>query len=310
MSKQKIDSRVNFLGVEFPNPIVLSSGILGMTATSMEKVITSGAGGVTTKSTNISGRDGNPCPKVITYEAGMLNCYGLTNAGFLNEKNEIKELKQRRPENPVIISIFGFSLEEFEQIAKKLDQTQADLVEVNISCPNVKEETPKPFACLTGMPRQVVKLVKKNTKKPIIVKLSPNVTDIVAIAKEVEDAGADAISAINTLGPGMVINIEAKRPVLSVGSGGISGPAIRPLAVRMIYDVYQAVKIPLVGIGGVTTGRDALEMIMAGAELVGVGSGVYYQGIDIFAKINQEIRKWMQKNQVKSIAELVGAAHR
>jgi dihydroorotate dehydrogenase (NAD+) catalytic subunit len=299
---------VNFLGVKFKNPIILASGILGMTAASLESAVRNGAGGVTTKSTNLEGRDGHPNPKVITYESGMLNCYGLTNAGIDQEKEEIILFKSRRPKTPLILSIFGFSVEEFKKVAKEADKTIADFLEINISCPNVQAEHGRPFGCVPGMPTQVIKAIKKVTSKKLIVKLSPNVLDIKEIAKEVEAAGADAISAINTLGPGMVINPEARRPVLSAMVGGISGPAIRPLAVRMIFDIANTVKIPIIGMGGVTTGRDALEMIMAGASLVAVGSGVYYRGISVFKRIENELTDWMIQNKVADLAEIKGAA--
>ncbi|MBD3244379.1 MAG: dihydroorotate dehydrogenase [Candidatus Moranbacteria bacterium] len=298
--------RTKFLGFDFENPIILASGILGMSASSMVSVIDNGAAGVTTKSTNIEGRDGHPNPKVITYESGMLNCYGLTNAGFENEKNEIKEFKKRKPQNPLILSIFGFSLKEFEDIAKRVDETQADLIEVNVSCPNVQSEHGKPFACVLGMSGKVIKIVKKHTKKPVIAKLSPNVADIVEIAKEVEEAGADAVCAINTLGPGMVINIDVKKPVLSARAGGISGPAIRPLAVKMINDIYKNIKIPIIGVGGVTYGRDAIEMLMAGASLVAIGSAVHYRDIGVFKKVCDEITEWMKKNKLGNINEIMG----
>ncbi|MBU2025941.1 MAG: dihydroorotate dehydrogenase [Patescibacteria group bacterium] len=307
--KNPSNLRTDFLGVKFPNPVVLASGILGMSASSMASVVRNGAGGVTTKSTNLEGQDGHPGPKVITYESGMLNCYGLTNAGFWHEKKEIAKFKKRLPQNPLIFSIFGFSLKEFQAIAQKVDQTRADFIEINISCPNVQSEHGRPFGCVPGMPQKVIKAVKKLTKKPIIVKLSPNVVDIVEIAREVESAGAHAISAINTLGPGMVINLETRCPVLSAKAGGMSGPAIRPLAVKMIYDIYENVKIPLIGIGGVTTGQDALEMIMAGAQLVEIGSGVYYRGISVFKRVCNEMQEWMRKQGVKSIKEIIGAAH-
>lgn len=302
--------KVKFLNQEFPNPTVLASGILGMSASSMVNVVNNGAGGVTTKSTNIEGRDGHSNPKVITYEAGMLNCYGLTNAGFKHEKDEIAEYKIRKPKNPIILSIFGFTIDEFKEIAEKIDKSDADLVEINISCPNVQDEHGKPFACLPGAPKEVIKIVKENTKKPIIVKLSPNVTDIVSVAREVEEAGADAISAINTLGPGMVINVDIMKPVLSANVGGISGPAIRPLAVKMIYDIFKNVKIPIIGMGGVSNGRDVLEMMMAGARLVAIGSGVYFKGIDVYKKSADWILDWMEKNKIDDINEIIGIAHK
>jgi dihydroorotate dehydrogenase (NAD+) catalytic subunit len=304
-----IDLSVKFLGKKFPNPLVLASGILGMSAASMINVVKNGAGAVTTKSANKEGRVGNPNPKVITYESGMLNCYGLTNAGLAHENKEIEKYKAKIKDHPIIISIFGFSLAEFEESAKLAEQSEADFVEVNISCPNVQHEHGRPYACTLGAPTKVIETVKKHITKPIIVKLSPNVTDIVEIAREVEKAGADAISAINTLGPGMVIDIDIQKPILSMGGGGMSGPAIRPLAIKMVHDIYKAVKIPILGLGGITTGKDAIEMLMAGSSLVGIGSGVYYRGVDIFKKVNEEIKVWMDKNNYKKVRDLTGVVH-
>jgi len=180
---------------------------------------------------------------------------------------------------------------------------------LNISCPNVSDEFGRPFACDAGDAARITATVKEITSIPIIVKLSPNVTDISAIAASVEQAGADAIAAINTLGPGMVIDIHSGQPILANKVGGVSGPAIRPMAVRCVYDIYRTVEIPIIGIGGVTDERDAIEMIMAGATAVGVGSAVRYRGLEVFETILDEMRAFVVEESHANLSRLRGIAH-
>ncbi len=300
---------IDFCGIKFPNPTVLASGILGVTADSLRYVVRSGAGGVTTKSTNVEGRKGHPNPIIVTYEGGMMNAVGLSNPGIEEEILTVKEFKDEC-KNPLLLSIFASTVAGYAQIAKQADRSKADILEVNISCPNVEDEFGKPFACCPGLPGEVTKLVKKNTKKPVIVKLSPNVPNIVNVCKEVENAGADGLTLINTVGPGLMINIETAKPILSNKVGGMSGPAIKPIAVKAVFDAYRAVKIPILGVGGITTGRDAIEIMMAGARLVGVGTAVYYHGAEVFKKITDEMQEWLKKNGVKKLEEIIGKAHR
>ena len=177
---------------------------------------------------------------------------------------------------------------------------------MNLSCPNVHNEFGLPFACAASSAEHVTKIVKKNAGKiPVVVKLSPNVPNIAIIAKACAEAGADGFTCINTLS-GMVINTETRMPVLSNKVGGVSGPAIKPVAVKCVYDVYRATKLPIIGTGGVTTGEDAIEMMLAGATLVGVGSAVYYRGVDVFSKITKEMNEWGSKNKVKKLSSLIG----
>lgn len=300
---------IDFCGIKFPNPTVLASGILGVTADSLRYVVRSGAGGVTTKSTNVEGRKGHPNPIIVTYEGGMMNAVGLSNPGIEEEILTVKEFKDKC-KNPLLLSIFASTVAGFKEIAKRADRSKADILEVNISCPNVEDEFGKPFACCPGLPGEVTKLVRKNTKKPVIVKLSPNVPNIVNVCKEVESAGADGLTLINTVGPGLMINIETARPILSNKVGGMSGPAIKPIAVKAVFDAYRAVKIPILGVGGITTGRDAIEIMMAGARLVGVGTAVYYHGAEVFKKITDEMQEWLKKNGVRKLEEIIGRAHK
>lgn len=301
---------VDFCGIKFPNPLVLASGVLGVTGDSMRYVVDSGAGAVTTKSTNVEGRTGHPNPIIITYEGGMMNAVGLSNPGIEEETETIAEFKKQCKKNPLLLSIFAKTVDGYKEIAKKADKSQADILEINISCPNVEDEFGKPFACCAGLPGKITALIKGCTKKPVIVKLSPNVPNIVSVCKEVEAAGADGLTLINTVGPGLAINIETAQPILANRVGGISGPAIKPIAVKAVFDAYKEVKIPIIGVGGIMTGRDALEIMMAGARLVGIGTAVYYRGAEVFKKVTDEMEEWMKANNYRSLDEMVGLAHR
>jgi dihydroorotate dehydrogenase (NAD+) catalytic subunit len=210
----------------------------------------------------------------------------------------------------LIGSVFADTVEGFAQVAARLVEAGPDLIEVNISCPNVHDEFGTPFASDAAVAAEVTTAVKEAVqgRVPILVKLSPNVNDIAAIARAVELAGADGISAINTL-TGMIIDVEARRPVLANRMGGVSGPAIRPLAVRCVYEIFRAVAIPIVGMGGVSSGRDAIEMIMAGATAVGIGSAVYQDGPEVFRHIKHEMAALMVELGYESVAEMRGAAH-
>jgi len=210
---------------------------------------------------------------------------------------------------PIIASIFGSTVEEFATVARTLNAANPDFIEVNISCPNVEAEMGRPFATDPEAAAQVTAAVKGATRLPVIVKLSPNVTDIASIARAVEEAGADAISAINTVS-GMVIDVYSGMPILANRTGGISGPAIKPIALRCVYEITQAVRIPVIGIGGITSGRDALEMIMAGATAVGIGSAIYYRGVEAFGEILKEMQGLMRELGYHKIEEVRGIAHR
>ena len=210
----------------------------------------------------------------------------------------------------LIASVFADTVENFARVAARLVEAEPDLIEVNISCPNVHDEFGTPFAADAGAAAEVTAAVQEAVagRAPVLVKLSPNVTDIAAVARAVAAAGADGISAINTL-TGMIIDVHAQRPILANRTGGLSGPAIRPLAVRCVYEIHQAVDLPIVGMGGVSSGRDALEMIMAGATAVGVGSAVYGEGPEVFSRIRDEMAALMAELGYEHVAEMRGAAH-
>lgn len=308
------DLSVEFCGVKFKNPIVLASGILGVTADSMAQVVRNGAGGVTSKSLWPYEHMGHPNPTIITTEHYMLNAVGIPDAGPEKAREEIGRYR-KVCDAPFIANIVGGTMDDYAAIAAEVALMQPDIVELNISCPNVEDELGKPMACSVVKSSEVTKLVRSKldengaSKIPLIVKLSPNVENIVSIAKSVLDAGADGVTAVNSVGPGMAIDIDFAQPILANRVGGLTGPAIKPLAIKYVYDIYKATKAPIVGTGGISTGRDAIEMMMAGATLVGVGSAVWLRGQDVFGKIVNEMNEWCDQNGVEKLSDLIGKVH-
>ncbi len=295
-------------GVELENPTVLASGILGVTGASLARVAKAGAGAVTKKSIGPEAREGHDNPIMVEVEGGYLNAVGLPTAGVEEALQELRAYKEVS-EKPIIASFYGRTVVEYAEVAKKLDGN-ADLLEANISCPNVEHEFGHPFASSCEDASKVVKAIKKSAKTtPLLVKLSPNVPGIGDVARAVEKAGADGITAINTLGPGMVIDLKARRPVLANKSGGMSGPAVKPIMVRCVYDICGAVDIPVLGMGGILTGEDAAEAIMAGASAVGIGTGIRYRGIEIFGLVLKELKEFMRKEGFKGLEDMRGVAH-
>ena len=303
------DLSINFCGVKFRNPLVLASGILGVTASSLKNVIRNGAGGVTTKSIWLNPHKGHPNPTMFGTEHYFINAVGLPDAGIEKAIDEINPLIESS-EDPIIVSIAGGNKQDFVDIAEKIHVVNPQILELNISCPNVEDQFGRPFACVTVDAGELVKRVKEVSKNvPLVVKLSPNVNNIAEIALECEKQGADGINMGNTFGPGLVIDIDIRKPVLHNKVGGVSGPGLKPLYVKKVWDVYSAVKIPIIGTGGILTGEDAIEMMMAGASLVGVGTAVYYRDIDVFSKMVKEISDWCERSGVENLEEIVGAAH-
>lgn len=299
---------VKFINKEFTNPTVLASGFLGMSAASLQMVAGSGAGAVTAKSITIEPRAGHPNPTVLTFDKGMINAVGLANEGVEEAEDEIKAyLKEKSA--PLLVSIAGSKASEYKELAAKVTSMKPDFIEVNISCPNVESEFGRPFACSVDDAAKVTRDVKEASTVPVVVKLSPNVDDIGSIAKAVEDAGADAICAINTIGPGMLIDIKTRKPILANKVGGVSGPAIKPVAIRCVYDIYKQVKIPIIGTGGVTTWEDAVAMMMAGATAVGVGTAIYYKEVGVFREIANGLEEYVKDQKLESIKDIIGAAH-
>jgi dihydroorotate dehydrogenase (NAD+) catalytic subunit len=296
----------NLCGVKLRNPTILASGILGVTRDCVERVGKNGAGAVTLKSLCHEERPGNKNPTMIGYDNVFLNAVGLPGQGIDNAVKDFKRLDNLSV--PVIGSIYGYKINQFGHVARKMASLKPAMIEVNISCPNL--DYGKPYHSDSELTAKVTREVKKNSGKiPVSVKLSPNVHDIKEIAHAAERAGADAITAINTA-TGMVIDINVRKPILAGKAGGVSGPALKPIAVRCVYEIYETVKIPIIGTGGVTYGKDAIEMLMAGATAVGIGTGVYYRGIEVFKKVCNEMTAWMKKNKVKNLGEIRGCAHK
>lgn len=287
------------------NPTILASGIMDEDAGSMNRILSSGAAGVVTKSIGLTSKKGHPNPTFLELEHGILNAMGLPNPGIKEYGSEIAQVDKGK--GVVIGSIFGGSSDDFQTLAKQMESFGVDAVELNLSCPHAKG-----YGLEVGQDPDLIKEisydVKKSIKIPVFVKLSPNVNDIVVLATAAEEGGADGIVAINTV-KAMSIDIEFKKPVLANKIGGYSGKAIKPIGLRNVFDIYQHVKIPIIGVGGITKGYDVLEYIMAGATAVQIGSGVYYRGIEVFNDVIIEIIDWMKKHDYHSIHELIGAAH-
>ena len=300
---------VNFCGVNFPNPTVLASGYLGVTGSSMANCINHGWGGGSAKSLFMEERLGHPNPTVLTYPGGMINAIGLCGEGIKKAGHEFELYAKQCPDNPLIGSVAGHSIKDIVECAEIMDSYPVDLIELNFSCPNVEDEMVRPIACDQIMTENATREVRKITKKPISIKLSPNVPNIGMIAKHAEEAGADAITAINTVGPGMLIDIYMRRPILANKVGGIGGQGIKPIAVRCVYDIYKNVKIPIIATGGIINGRDAIEMLMAGGSLLGIGSALTYHDMKAFEMITKKIHNFMEEEGFEDISELVGLAH-
>jgi len=267
-----VDMRVTLAGVELKNPVTVASGVFGFGREYAQLFDIDTLGAVSVKGLTPLPRTGNPSPRVAETPMGMLNCVGLQNPGidaFISQ--ELPEL--RRHSFAVIANISGNTPEEYGQMCEKLSQAGVDMIEVNISCPNVKAGG-LAFGTSPATAAQVTRIAKRHSSVPVMVKLSPNVTDITEIARAVEDAGADAVSLINTL-RGMRIDVKTRRPVLKMNTGGLSGPAVLPVAVRMVWEVHNAVKLPILGMGGISCGADAAEMMLAGATAVAVGSALF-----------------------------------
>lgn len=296
------DLSVKIAGVEFNNPLIAASGTFGFGREYGEFYPLEKLGGISCKGITLKRRDGNPVPRVAETPSGMLNAVGLQNPGVdVFIKEDLPWLKQQN--TVVIANIAGNTAEEYCEMAEKLSNTDIDMIELNISCPNVKSGGVQ-FGTSCESVGAITDAVRRHCTKPLIVKLSPNVTDIVSIAKSAEASGADAISMINTL-TGMRIDINTRRPIIRNNTGGMSGPAIFPVAVRMVWQVASAVKIPIIGMGGISTWQDAVEMLIAGASALQIGT-VFFSDPYAPIKINEGVNRFLDENGLKSITELTG----
>ena len=302
-----VNTKVTLCGIELDNPVIPASGTFGFGQEFHELYDINCLGSFSFKGTTREPRFGNPTPRIAECPSGMLNAVGLQNPGvdhvIAHELPELRKIFHK----PVMANISGFSVDEYVEVCEKLDKEEGiGWLEVNISCPNVHGGGMS-FGTDPKAAAEVTKAVRKVTKKPIIIKLSPNVTDIVAIAKACEGEGADGVSLINTL-MGMRLNLRTRKPIIANVTGGYSGPAVFPVAVRMVYQVSKAVSIPVVGMGGVSTARDVIEMMMAGATAVEVGAANL---VDPFASktIVEDLPKVMEEYKIESLTDIIGAAH-
>ena len=296
------DLSVKIAGVDFANPLIAASGTFGFGREYGEFYPLSALGGISCKGITLKRRDGNPPPRIAETPSGILNAVGLQNPGvdaFISD-----DLPWLRQQNTVVIAnIAGNTVEEYCQMSEKLSGTDVDMIELNISCPNVKSGGVQ-FGTSCESVGNITGEVRRFCKKPLIVKLSPNVTDIASIAQSAEASGADAVSLINTL-TGMRIDINSRRPIIRNNTGGLSGAAVFPVAVRMVWQVSNAVKIPVIGMGGISTWEDAVEMLIAGATALQIGTVLFS---DPYApvKINEGINRFLDDNGIKSVTELTG----
>ncbi len=293
-----------FLGIKMASPVLTASGTFGFGEEFRDFVDLSRLGGIMVKGTTRQPRRGNDGVRITETPMGMLNCIGLENPGVEYFLSDI--LPRIKDEMNVIVNISGSSVEEYGELAAMLDVPGVAAIELNVSCPNVKEGGIV-FGTDPAAASAVVHAAKANTKKPVILKLSPNVTDICLMARAVEEAGADAVSLINTL-IGMEIDIERRRPVLGNVTGGLSGPAVKPVALRMVYQVARAVKIPIIGMGGIASTEDALEFLLAGAEVVAVGTANFTDP-EVTMKICDGIAAYVRRQKLRSYRELIGKAN-
>lgn len=297
---------VNFAGLEFENPTILASGIMGYSIGSFQRIVEGGAGAIVTKSIGLKPRKGYPNPTIYQANNGLINAMGLPNPGINNYVHKITHAANIL-RVPLIVSIYGFSIEEYLIVAKKAVEAGADAIELNVSCPHVKK-TGSEIGQNPELLAQIVSQVKESIQKPVIVKLSPNVTDIVEIARAAVNAGVDALTATNTV-RAMAINAETAQPVLSNIVGGLSGPVVKPIILRCVYELYENLNVPIIGCGGITNWRDAVEFLLAGASAIQIGSAIALRNPEVFNSINKGINNYLKQKEIRCVKEIVGLSH-
>lgn len=297
------------LGMKVENPLFLAAGILGTTASSMKMVAENGAGGIVTKSFSIEPNSGYENPTIVKIEGGVINSVGLASPGVDAKVEELKELETIRSKTPVIASIYGNSEDVFIEVARKT-QNHVDAFELNVSCPHAQCGYGSNIGEDPDLTYNIVKSVKDTIKDvPIIVKLTPNVTDITEIAIAAQKAGADGLTLINSVGPGLRLDYKTGRPILNNKFGGIAGPMIKPIALKCVYQTYDVIDIPIMGVGGIHTYKDALEFLYAGASLLQIGTSIMYDGPQIFNKINNDLEHFLYENEYENIKDVIGLSH-
>lgn len=294
--------------VKLKNPLMLAAGIMGSNASSLNWILRSGAGAVISKSFSKDANPGYHNPTTVEVTGGILNAIGLSSPGVEVFKDELKQVEPSTNQAS-IASIYGATPEEFSYVAAEVEDL-VNMIELNVSCPHAMEGYGASIGEDSVLTSKVVSAVCESVDIPVIVKLTPNVTDISVIAKSAEEAGADCISLINSLGPGMKIDIVTGKPILKNKFGGMSGPAIKPIAVKCVYDVYEAVNIPVIGVGGISNYEDVVEFLYAGASAVQIGTSIMNEGVEIFSNISKDLEVFMDKHNFNSIAEMVGYGHK
>ncbi|MBY9003543.1 MAG: dihydroorotate dehydrogenase [Candidatus Lokiarchaeota archaeon] len=295
---------INISGLNLKSPLILASGILGVSYSNMKKLMDAGLGAITTKSIGPKPRKGYKNPSIIEIFPGtFMNSVGLGNPGIQNFISEINEIKAYNI--PLIVSVFGDTNESYLSVALKAQEAGADAIEINISCPHAEVSS---IGINKDLTFNLTKLLKEKLSIPLFVKLNPNVTDICEIALAAQEGGADGVVAINTLSA-MIIDVNTMRPILSHGSGGLSGKAIHPIAVKKVYDLYKVLNIPIIGCGGISNWEHAIEFFLAGAASLQIGTSLY-QGYDIIKKINTGIRDYLEVNNFNNISEIKGLSHK
>ncbi len=297
---------IDVAGLKLENPTMLAAGILGLSGAFLKRVADAGAGAVVTKSIGREPREGYPNPTVTQVDGGLINAIGLANPGINYFSAEISRMEDAAV--PIVASVYGFSSKDYADVAKKAAQAGADAVELNLSCPHV-ERTGTEIGQSPQLVAEIVNEVKPRVNIPVFVKLTPNIADVAEIAKAAAEAGADGITAINTV-RAMTINIETAQPVLSNRIGGLSGPAVKPIAVRCVYEISREVDVPVIGCGGVATWRDAVEFMLAGASAVQIGTAVAFQGLEVFESITKGLSGYLEERELSSAREIVGLSHR
>jgi dihydroorotate dehydrogenase (NAD+) catalytic subunit len=294
---------INLSGLKLKSPIILASGILGVSYSSMKRVVDAGAGAVTSKSIGSKPRKGYKNPSIIeVYPGTFLNAVGLGNPGIENFLSEIREIKEFNI--PLIVSVFGDTNEVYLDVAAKAIKAGADAIEINISCPHAEVSS---IGIDKDLTFEIVKFLKNSISIPLFVKLNPNVTNIEEIALAAEKGGADGVVAINTVAA-LKIDVNTKRLILSHGSGGLSGKAIHPIAVKKVFDLYKVLRIPIIGCGGIDSWSDVVEFFLAGASAVQIGTALY-NGVEIISEINKGVINYLKEKKFKSINDIKGLAH-
>ena len=298
---------VSLAGLRLANPTMLASGILGYSVETFESIAKGGAGAVVTKSVGLKPREGYANPTVVQVSSGLVNAMGLPNPGIQEFVQEIRKAKAAL-RVPLIVSVYGFSADEYARVAGEAVAAGADAIELNVSCPHVKE-TGLEIGQSSQVLIQVVRKVKHTINKPVFVKLSPNVTSIEEIAEAAANAGADALTIMNTV-KALVIDAETMMPILANKTGGLSGPAVKPIALRHVYSVYERVEVPIIGCGGISNWQDAVEFLLAGASAVQIGTAISAIGPAVFEKVAHGISKYLKRKGLRSVSEIVGLSHR